>query len=57
MLTHQEQFSIAAMSRVLRVTRQGYHAWLPRDLSARALANALQPVTTAQCIELPAACA
>ena len=41
MLTHQEEFSIGAMSRLLRVTRQGYHAWLQRDPSARELADAL----------------
>jgi transposase InsO family protein len=35
MLTHQDEFSMAAMSRVLRVTRQGYHAWVQRDPSAR----------------------
>jgi transposase InsO family protein len=40
MLTHEDEFSIAAMSRVLRVTRPGYHAWLQRDPSARALADA-----------------
>jgi transposase InsO family protein len=39
MLTHQDEFSLAAMSRVLRVTRQGYHAWVQRDPSARALAD------------------
>lgn len=33
MLDHQDEFAIAAMSRVLRVTRQGYHAWLARDPS------------------------
>lgn len=41
MLTHQDEFSIAVMSRVLRVTRQGYHAWLWRDPSARELADAV----------------
>lgn len=40
MLSHQDEFSVAAMSRVLRVTRQGYHAWLVRDPSARELADA-----------------
>jgi transposase InsO family protein len=40
MLDHQDEFAIAAMSRVLRVTRQGYHAWLARDPSARELADA-----------------
>jgi len=41
MLNHQDEFSLAAMSRVLRVTRQGYHAWLQRDPSARELADAV----------------
>lgn len=41
MQMHADEFSIAAMSRVLRVTRQGYHAWVQRDPSARALADAV----------------
>jgi transposase InsO family protein len=41
MRTHQDEFSMAAMRRVLRATRQGYHAWLQRDPSARALADAV----------------
>jgi transposase InsO family protein len=45
MLNHQEEFTIAGMSRVLRVTRQGYHAWLARDPSARELADAGLRVT------------
>lgn len=40
MLTHQDEHSIAAMSRVLRVTRQGYYAWLSRDPSERELEDA-----------------
>ena len=35
MCDHQDEFSIAAMSRVLGVTRQGYHAWVQRDPSGR----------------------
>jgi putative transposase len=45
MLNHQGEFSVAAMSRVLRVTRQGYHAWLVRDPSARELTDAVLRVT------------
>lgn len=41
MSDHEDEFSIGAMSRVLRVTRQGYYAWLRRDPSARALADAV----------------
>lgn len=41
MQTHQEEFSLAALSRVLRVTRPGYHAWLQRDPSARELSDAV----------------
>jgi putative transposase len=37
---HQDEFSIATLSRVLRVTRQGYHAWVQRAPSARACADA-----------------
>lgn len=40
MLDHEDEFSIAAMSRVLRVSRQGYHAWRQRVPSARALTDA-----------------
>lgn len=40
MREHEGEFSIAAMSRVFRVTRQGYHAWLRRDPSTRELADA-----------------
>jgi transposase InsO family protein len=40
MQDHQDQFSIAALSRLLRVTRQGYHAWVQREPSARACADA-----------------
>jgi transposase InsO family protein len=39
MQDHEHEFSIAAMSRVLRVTRQGYHAWTQRGPSARACAG------------------
>lgn len=39
MQRHEHEFSIAAMSRVLLVTRQGYYAWRARDPSARACAN------------------
>jgi transposase InsO family protein len=41
MSDHQDEFSIGAMSRVLGVTRQGYHAWLGRDPSDRALTDAV----------------
>jgi|CXWL01.1.fsa_nt_gi transposase InsO family protein len=41
MLNHQDEFTMAALSRVLRVTRQGYHAWLQREPSERALADAV----------------
>ena len=41
MSDHQEEFTIGAMSRVLRVTRQGYYAWLQRDPSDRALEDAV----------------
>jgi putative transposase len=41
MSDHQEEFSIGALSRVLRVTRQGYYAWLRRDPSDRALEDAV----------------
>jgi transposase InsO family protein len=40
MQRHAHEFSIAAMSRVLSVTRPGYHAWTHRCPSARACANA-----------------
>jgi len=39
MQDHAHEYSLAAMSRVLRVTRQGYHAWRKRERSARACAN------------------
>jgi transposase InsO family protein len=45
MSEHQEEFTIGAMSRVLRVTRQGYYAWLRRDPSERALQDAVLRVT------------
>ncbi len=45
MQTHQHEFSIAALSRVLRVTRQGYHAWVGREPSVRAGADAALRVT------------
>ena len=41
MSDHQDEFSIRAMSRVLRVTRQGYYAWLQRDPSDRVLEDAV----------------
>jgi transposase InsO family protein len=41
MSDHQDEFSIGAMSRVLRVTRQGYYAWLKRDPSERTLTDAV----------------
>jgi len=40
MESHTHEFSLAAMCRVLSVTRQGYHAWTRRPASARACANA-----------------
>jgi len=39
MQQHQHEFSIAALSRLLRVTRPGYHAWVQREPSARACAD------------------
>ena len=39
MQSHAYEFSIAAMSRVLSVTRQGYHAWTKRHSSARVCAD------------------
>ena len=39
MQSHEQEFSIAAMSRVLSVTRQGYDAWKRRRPGARACAN------------------
>jgi len=39
MWDHAHEYSLAALSRVLRVTRQGYHAWRRRERSARACAN------------------
>ena len=41
MQRHIQEHSIAAMSRVLLVTRQGYYAWRRRPPSTRARANAL----------------
>jgi putative transposase len=41
MCDHQDEFSIGGMSRVLRVTRQGYYAWLRRDPSERTLEDAV----------------
>lgn len=40
MQRHTHEFSIAAMCRVLSVTRPGYHAWTRRPASARACVNA-----------------
>ncbi len=37
---HRGQFRLAAMCRVLRVSKSGYFAWLRRTASARAQANA-----------------
>ncbi len=39
MREHEAVFSVAAMSRVLRVTRQGYYAWKRRRPSVRAVAD------------------
>jgi putative transposase len=36
---HRQQFRVAAMCRVLRVSRSGYHAWLQRPESPRRQAN------------------
>ena len=41
MFDYQDEFSITGMSRVLRVTRQGYHAWLRRPPSKRELTDAV----------------
>ncbi len=32
---HQREFSVAAMSRVLKIHRSGFYAWLKQPLSAR----------------------
>lgn len=40
MQKHQDEFPIATLSRVLRVSRQGYHAWVRREPGARACADA-----------------
>lgn len=39
MSAHQAIFPIAAMARVLGVSRAGYYAWLKREPSARARAD------------------
>jgi len=39
MQSHEQEFSLAAMSRVLSVTRQGYDAWKRRRSGTRACAN------------------
>src|SRR5260370_7692500 len=39
MSAHQAVFSIAAMARVLGVSKAGYYAWLRRPPSARAVAD------------------
>jgi len=39
MRDHAQVYSVAALSRVLRVSRQGYHAWRQRERSARTIAN------------------
>jgi len=39
MRDHARAYSVAALSRILRVTRQGYHAWRKRERSVRACAN------------------
>jgi len=36
---HRQQFRVAAMCRVLQVSRSGYHAWLQRPESSRRQAN------------------
>ena len=37
---YQEQFSVAALCRVMQVTRSGYYAWRKREPGPRQLANA-----------------
>jgi len=37
---HRERFDLSILLRVMNVSRSGYHAWINRDLSARALDDA-----------------
>jgi len=41
MFDHQDEFTISGMSRVLGVSRQGYHTWLRRAPSERELTDAV----------------
>ncbi|MBK7411034.1 MAG: hypothetical protein IPI29_00565 [Ignavibacteria bacterium] len=38
--THRAQWPLAAMSRALEVSRQGYHAWKRREPSRRTIRHA-----------------
>lgn len=40
MQAHQNEFRVAAMCRVLKVSRSGFYGWCSREPSARAIANA-----------------
>lgn len=40
MQAHQAEFRVAAMCRVLKVSRSGYYGWCRREPSARTIANA-----------------
>lgn len=40
MQSHQDEFRVAAMCRVLKVSRSGYYGWCRRKPSARTVANA-----------------
>ena len=52
MSAHQAVFPIAAMARVLGVSRAGYYAWLEREPSARTRADAtlLKRIRTAHAV-------
>jgi putative transposase len=51
MSANQAGFPIAAMARVLGVSKAGYYAWVQRPASAHAMADAalLKRIRTIQC--------